>query len=387
MQPSTILAVTVRRPAVGCPPIRREGTWPTITYAHARDHAVVAFSGALDWDATQELVDLIDVLVDEYFYCDVELVVASPGGSVRAFEHYLARQAEWRRARRNASHPGRLRGSERRGDPRLARRRACCRARGDLGVPLLAGGPQWPGQRGDDRGHLLGPSRYGRRFRPASRRAGLRGRAEVEHGSERTDSVLLPQLWPEFGHPDKGVGVLGKRRKLTEALGRHVDRAIRRRNRKALARLYRRLFEIDCTVSARLALTLRLIDRIGVPGPSRTGAEAPRSSGLRVPEWGVLFPPDGLVPREVLCRHALVLGETGSGKTASCILPVAAAMARAPREQLGAALIIDPKRELLRAVVGLAPGRVHEVRADRVVLDIMSGPGGRSGTTWRPGAG
>ena len=343
-----------------------------ITFAHARDHAVVAFSGALDWDATQELVDLIDVLVDEYFYAEVELVVTSDGGLVRAFEHYLARQEEWRRrgvmirtrvVSEAASAAAILvsLGDERVAEPGATLAFHCLQAAPSGAVNSATTAAISSALRGMDDDFVR---------RLAER--GLNAQAEVEHGSERTDSVLLPQLWPEFGRPDRGVGVLGKRRKLTEALGRHVDRAIRRQDRKALARLYRRLFEIDCTISARLALTLRLIDRIGVPSP--TGAEAARSSGLRVPEWGVLFPPDGLVPREVLCRHALVLGETGSGKTASCILPVAAAMARAPRAQLGAALIIDPKRELAPTLRRLAPGRVHEVQAARVVLDVMSGP-------------
>ena len=343
-----------------------------ITYAHARDHAVVAFSGALDWDASRELVDLIQVLVDEYFYTDVEIVVTSDGGSVRAFEHYLARQAEWRRrgvtlrtrvVSEAASAAAILvsLGDERVAEPGATLAFHCLQAAPSGAVNSGTTAAISSALRGMDDDFVR---------RLAER--GLRGRAEVAPGSERTDSVLLPQLWPEFGRPDRGVPVLGKRGPLTRALGRHVDRAIRRRNRKALGRLYRRLFEIDCTISARLALTLRLIDRIGVPSPK--GAEAARSSGLRVPEWGVLFPPDGLVPREVLCRHALVLGETGSGKTASCILPVAAAMARAPRAQLGAALIIDPKRELAPTLRGLAPERVHEVRADRVALNVMTGP-------------
>ena len=96
--------------------------------------------------------------------------------------------------------------------------------------------------------------------------------------------------------------------------------------------------------------------------------------GLTVPEWRVLYPPDGRVPREALCRHVLATGQTGSGKSASCTLPVVAAMAKAPRERVGAALIIDPKRELARTLRALAPARVHEVRADQMALNVMAGP-------------
>ena len=83
------------------------------------------------------------------------------------------------------------------------------------------------------------------------------------------------------------------------------------------------------------------------PPPRR--ASAAGTPGLTVPEWRVLFPPDGRVPREALCRRVLATGETGSGKTASCILPVVAPMAKAPRERVGAALIVHPKREFADA--------------------------------------
>ena len=69
-----------------------------------------------------------------------------------------------------------------------------------------------------------------------------------------------------------------------------------------------------------------------------------------------------------------MLGESGAGKTASAVLPVVAAMARAPSTVLGAALVIDPKRELAPVLEGLARARVHHVSAATAVLDVMSGP-------------
>ena len=57
--------------------------------------------------------------------------------------------------------------------------------------------------------------------------------------------------------------------------------------------------------------TLRLVDRVGAAPATETAR--PGVEGLTVPEWGVLYPPHGTVPREVLTRHTLVLGETGSG--------------------------------------------------------------------------
>ena len=85
------------------------------------------------------------------------------------------------------------------------------------------------------------------------------------------------------------------------------------------------------------------------------------------------FPPHGEVPRAALTRHMLVLGETGSGKTASSILPVVAAMARETGERIGGALVIDPKRELGPVLERLAGERLHHVLADTAALNLMAG--------------
>ena len=80
------------------------------------------------------------------------------------------------------------------------------------------------------------------------------------------------------------------------------------------------------------------------------------------------------MPRALLTRHALVLGETGSGKSASAVLPVCAALARAPRGRVGAALVIDPKREAGAVLEALAPGRLRTVSARGTVLNLMASP-------------
>ena len=107
-----------------------------------------------------------------------------------------------------------------------------------------------------------------------------------------------------------GTKVPRKVRKLARAVGPVVDRAVWDADRRALAIVYRRLFELDAMVSAHLATTLRLVDRVGaapVRETVRTGAE-----GLTVPQWRTHYPPDGLVPRDALSRHMLVVGETVS---------------------------------------------------------------------------
>ena len=163
-----------------------------------------------------------------------------------------------------------------------------------------------------------------------------------------------------------------KRRGLVRDVGRAVDRACRDGDQDAIKGIYRRLFETESPISARLALTLRLIDRIGSRTAEASCVEG--TPGLTIPEWRVLYPPAGDVPREVLTRHTLVLGETGAGKTASCMLPVVAALASTPSERLGGALVIDPKLELGPTLERLAPERLHHVAADRAVVNLMAGP-------------
>ena len=154
------------------------------------------------------------------------------------------------------------------------------------------------------------------------------------HHAESSDRRVL-ELLAEGLRAKGETKVPRKIRKLARAVGVVVDRAVRDADAKALANVYRRLFELDATVSGHLATTLRLVDRVGAAPVEETAR--PVVEGLVVPEWQALYPPDGMVPRDVLTRHTLVLGETGSGKTASCILPVVAAMAAAPRERASAA--------------------------------------------------
>ncbi len=67
----------------------------TISFAHARDHAVVLFAGELDWEASHELVSTIETVVEEYFYRQIELVIASSGGLTKALEYYLGALRDW----------------------------------------------------------------------------------------------------------------------------------------------------------------------------------------------------------------------------------------------------------------------------------------------------
>ena len=175
-----------------------------INYAHAGDHAVVAFTGELDWDAVRELVDAVELLVEEYFYTTVELSVTSPGGDVRAFEYYLGRQAVWRRhgvrvRTRVYSEAGSAAallvslGDERVADPGATLSYHCIHM-SPSGVNAETTAAISSVLRELDEGFIA---------RLAAR--GLKGRAEVEHAAERSDRALLRQLWPEFGRKAGGA--------------------------------------------------------------------------------------------------------------------------------------------------------------------------------------
>ena len=143
-------------------------------------------------------------------------------------------------------------------------------------------------------------------------------------------------------------------------------------DRDTVTLAYRALARVDRPISAALARTLRLIDRIddGSDAPDAPEPDAQGRTGLTIPEWRSLHPPSGAVPRAALTRHVLALGETGSGKTASVIVPVLSAMARAGC--IGGALVIDPKRDLAPVLEREAPERLERLDAATVAVDLMA---------------
>ena len=341
-----------------------------ISVSHARDHAIVLFAGELDWDAAHELVAAINTLVQHYFYATVELVIASPGGDARALESYLGALGKWRekgvrvrtRVQSIAASAAAVMLST--GDERLAEPGACLlyhpvRVARANQVTAAATAEIHSALREIDQriiAHLV------------ERALATPIDLNAPYAAERSDRAVLERLQAGVGGRNAPAR---RRRRLAPAIGRAVEKAVRDGDRHALERLYARLLELDAPISAGLAMTLRLIDRVG---PCDAEAQRPQGPpGLTVPEWRALYPPTGDVPRQTLTRHTLVLGETGSGKTASCVLPVVAAIARAPAERVGAALVIDPKRELAPALQSLAPQRLHHVRAETLILDVMAG--------------
>ena len=140
-----------------------------------------------------------------------------------------------------------------------------------------------------------------------------------------------------------------------------------------LRKLYSDFCALDSPVSPYLALELGLIDAVGDHDPNSRdrSAVADYGGGLMAPERESLYP-GGRVPCAALTHHTIILGETGSGKTASGVLPVLSAIMR-EASPVSCALAIDPKPEiypLLRRYAG-PDCTVRLLRAGVDSLNVM----------------
>ena len=98
----------------------------------------------------------------------------------------------------------------------------------------------------------------------------------VPYGAEPSDRRVLDALAADVAvrpgeKPPRRLGALARR------VGQAVTRAVQAGDRETLGALYRRLAEPDRAISAKLALTLRLVDR---GGGGRGGGGAPGRRGL-----------------------------------------------------------------------------------------------------------
>ena len=147
--------------------------------------------------------------------------------------------------------------------------------------------------------------------------------------------------------------------------------------------VYRVVFMVDQPISARLARRIGLIDIVDQadPGIAVDRSERNAESALSVPEWTSIFPPDGRFTLQNLKRHIMIFGETGSGKTASGVLPIVNAIvgscAHKDAGRVSCALVIDPKREIAGAITRMGgeptiidPG-VSGRAPDRLVFNLM----------------
>ena len=347
-----------------------------VTFHHRGDRGVVNFSGDLDFGSCLELAESIEVLVDAYHYDLVQIDVASPGGLLSAFDHFKLVLERYQargvcfvtRVVSSAGSAAAVMVSL--GDVRVAEPGARLLYHGARGLNEV---PSTAEATAALHATLL---RADDGLTSCLVERAIRGAPDSGPALAEAEPSDLRVLEPLAGKPRArggGSGDLKRRvRKLARRVGRRVEKAVQSQDHDALERLYRSLSACDAPISAKLARTLRLVDHVGLPEPEAAQASGP--PGLAVPEWRSLYPPSGDVPLSLLARHTLALGETGSGKTASVILPVVAAMVRAPREQVGGGLVIDPKGEIGPVLQALAPERVRRVDASGLALDLMAGP-------------
>ena len=341
-------------------------------YQHHTDRAVVRLSGALTHESAVDLVDTVDLLVRVYFYPLVEIQISSPGGVSVALEHWLDALSRWRAAglrvrtrvvdsAASAAAFMLSLGDERVAEPHALLTYHCFRFVGDGDVTA-------------SRAARLSRSLTALDERFVSRLVDRAlcdpaGAETVPVDVGRSDFHILDQLTTNLprGAKRRPRGARG----LARLLDRAVRRALREHDRPALARIYRELCRNDVPVSPAVALILRLIDHVGTPQAQTTRALG--APGLTIPQWAALYPPAGEVPREVLTRHALALGDSGSGKSASAVLPVVCALLEAPAGRVGCALVIDPKGEIGPLLEREVPERLRAIVPSETGLDLMGG--------------
>ena len=280
----------------------------TTTIQYRSDRVVVPFDGEITWDSATEFVQEVDGYLD---YCQrIEVVVSSPGGSVAALEHILRALARWRargihvhtRVIASASSCAAVLVSL--GDERTA----------EPGARLLYHDSRVVDARevtADRSAEIHGElTRIDQRFVGYLVARALRGRARVQYHAEPSDWEVLEHLAAAIS---ASAGPRRRRQRVKQfasALGRALDVAVRDGDDKTLALTYQNLLRVERSISAPLARTLHLIDRIDDAGDTlEPRADAP--DGLTIPEWQALYPPSGEVPRSLLTRHFVALGETG----------------------------------------------------------------------------
>ena len=344
--------------------------------------ARVSVVGEIDEGLILELVDTIQYLCENNFYREVELEIASPGGSTHALDYFVEALAGFRergwtiatRALTTASSAAAVLVSL--GDRRVASRSSL----------LLY-----------HTGRIRLPETDVNASRAATMLEALDGadRRLVEwlaqrgrNGPVAAEGAVAPSIgdfrdsdWPIVARLTRTAVTSGRRKppdELLAKLRKRVARALKSRSAQLLEDLYMEMFAINAFISAALAMELRLIDTVSAKGSAVPPAVSRSEGTFRIPEWRALFPL-GCIDREALCRHTLALGETGSGKTVSGVLPVVNALFD-DDNRVGCALVVDPKRDI-EPVLRQFASEGHDVRTLDIsgadgscMLNLMAGP-------------
>ena len=336
------------------------------TLVAGNSRPLVHFSEPLTSESCISLVDRIRRLRDDFFYSEVQLRLSSPGGEVTALEYYETAIRGLRKegftidthavTRVSSAAAVMLSlGDERTAHPKAALLYHTGRVAGVDGALTARGAASIADALGSVDSEVIGllAERAARSPCPA-------GDTPRERFSV-ADWQAIVRLAPGNAKRPNTV-LLRFRRRVAAAFDGGQEK---------LRDLFTEFCALDAPISPYLAVELGLIDQVGDGEPE--AAAQPDDPGLSVPQWDRIYP-GGQVPRSALTRHTLILGETGSGKTVSGVLPVLSAIVRAGTD-VSCALVIDPKHELLPLVERMAgPGvQVRLLRPGVDSLDLMSG--------------
>ena len=353
-----------------------------VNVEYSNHRPTISLAGELTDELALEVLDEIRRLTTDCFYTEFLLDIASPGGFGSALHHCIRGFGDLRagglrivtRVRSKAASAAAVLVSL--GDRRLAAPEARLQYHNVriVGVDGLTGAIATELGRGLTEVDSGITALLVQRARQVG---GVEGNGDAARVRDFASSD-----WEALSRLIGRSGKKGKREshsRLLKRLRRKVETALADAKPNKLARLYEALFDLDVPVTAVLARELRLIDALS-DGADDPGAQSADGDGaLRVPQWKALFRPNGVVSGKTLCRHVLILGETGAGKTASGVLPVVGASLD-PSGPVGGALVIDPKHEIAPVLRAVADNDTTVTELDvrredkRPVLDLMSGP-------------
>ena len=341
----------------------------TVTCRHEPHRAVVELHGPITWPGAMELVTTVDALIERYSYRHVELVVTSPGGLIAALEHLLRALERWRardvdidtRVVAEAASAAAVLVAL--GDTRIAEpgARMLFHLSRVLHTPEVTANLS-------SRLHSELTTRGPDARRPTRRAGVAHGRcAAARRRARRPPGARAPR---ERGAETAALALRARPRARRRAGRRRRRRAPRRTRaqRASTAPLPPPSTPSPRPSPARCASSTMSATPQHASSRPRERPDSPSRSGPPS------TPPTARCPARCLPATPWCSARRGAGKTASAVLPLVAAMARAPRERLACALVIDPKREIAPVLERIAPNRVQRLDADTVRLDLMAGP-------------
>ena len=433
------------RPAhrIALPPVHsKEGPIMTTPQPRLKSHcATVRITGDIDYETVNQCVTDVDALLAEYNYPRIELHIDSNGGSAAAMTYLIEAFDRWRNScqvdtrvlthagsaaalmlslgdLRQASHSSMLLYHHTRIAPRTGQTLTASRM--DAESRQLAELDTLMRQRLVERAcrvdrrswlaHLdsqeppapdaaIVETRFCDCLFGTDRTTGNRDRDATRMESQmlRSDGGNLPAA-PNGEAPDRS-GSQPVAADHAATLATCMASVLRSETEDSLPErllaIYANLMHLDCQITALDAKSLGLVDVVGdedahplaaPPFPARDDAPdacLPVCGGdsLWVPEWRAIHP-NGVAIKTLL-RHTLILGETGSGKTASGILPIVRAAVGAmkgPNPRVGCLLVVDPKRDIGPVLDAFGDVDVRRLAltpqdetGERFQLDLMAG--------------